>query len=344
MHNMPEIQMQLLGYFPLAFIITSICFISAYVVRFCCIRYKNTFDIDGRFALHALFKALVNPITMLFISIGIFYGIEAIKSLPPQITQVLSVSKRFSFIICIFWFSISYINLYEKKIYNNKAKAINGLDRRTLYALLKLARALLVIIAVTIVMDLFGVSISGILTVAGIGGAAIGFASKDLLSNFFGAIILFIDKPFAVGDYIKLPNGNKGYVEHIDWRVTKLRTDDTSCIYIANSFFLNMSVENCSMRTHRQINQIMRLEYSELSKLEKVTKEIKEMLSSCSEIDNDKIIDCFIESFDSSYVKYEVTAFTKIINKLEFSNLNQKIMLKIAKIFAKHKLHFRSEP
>jgi MscS family membrane protein len=339
-----EIQTQLcyirdfFGEFSWAIVILLSSFVSAYVLRLILLKYKNKFDKSGHFGWYALLQAITTPIFFLLIFIGLFFGIDAIESVHLRVKDFLLVLKKFSFILCAFWFLISYLNIYEKRFYGIKEKTIGGIDKRTVNALIKISRALAILIAIMFVLDIFGIDIRGILTIAGIGGAAIGFAAKDMIANFFGAIMLFIDKPFAVGDSIKLSNGEEGTVEYIGWRITKLRTTNTTCVYIANSLFSNTAVENQSMMTHRRMQQTLKLKYSDITKLETVTKEIRTALFNFSKIDNKKRIDCFLSEFSESSVNCEVSAFTKTINKLESLELNQKIMIKIAKIITKHKL------
>jgi MscS family membrane protein len=326
------------GEFSLAAIIFFLSFISAYVLRLCAIRLQNKFDKFGKFGWYALFKSIANPMFFFCLTIGLFLCIDVVDSLSPNAENVFSIVQKSSFVLCIFWFAMSYTNRYEKKFSKTKDKQIGGIDKRTLHACMKLCKALIIIIAIIFLMSIFGVDIRGILTVAGIGGAAIGFASRDLLANFFGAIMLFIDKPFSVGDNIKLADGREGKVEYIGWRVTKIRTFDTVCIYLPNSLFSNMFVENLSMRTNRLITQDLRLEYSDTSKVESATKDIRDMLFNHPEICNDKRIDCFLSSFEDSHIKCRINAFTKNISKPEFLDLNQRIMINIAKIIKKHKL------
>ena len=72
---------------------------------------------------------------------------------------------------------------------------------------------------------------------------AIGFAAKDLLSNFFGGLFIYLDRPFAVGDWIRSPDREiEGTVEQIGWRVTRIRTFDKRPLYIPNSVFSQISV------------------------------------------------------------------------------------------------------
>ena len=94
-------------------------------------------------------------------------------------------------------------------------------------AITKLLQMFVIITATLVVLQTLGVSVSGVLALGGIGGLAIGFAAKDLLANFFGGLMLYLDRPFAVGDWIRSPDREiEGDVEQIGWRLTRIRTFD----------------------------------------------------------------------------------------------------------------------
>ena len=103
-------------------------------------------------------------------------------------------------------------------------------------------------------MQALGYSISGVLAFGGIGGIAVGFAAKDLLANFFGGLMIYLDRPFSVGDWIRSPDKNiEGTVEEIGWRLTRIRTFDKRPLYVPNSTFTQISVENPSRMLNRRI-------------------------------------------------------------------------------------------
>lgn len=81
-------------------------------------------------------------------------------------------------------------------------------------------------------------SLSGLLTFGGIGGIAVGMAGKDVLSNFFSGIMLYFDRPFSIGDWIRSPDRNiEGTVAEIGWRITRINTfDHRRCTCLIPSF------------------------------------------------------------------------------------------------------------
>ena len=114
-------------------------------------------------------------------------------------------------------------------------------------AMAKLLRLSVIITAGLVVLQTLGFSISGVLAFGGVGGIAVGFAARDLLANFFGGLMIYLDRPFSVGDWVRSPDRNiEGTVERIGWRLTVIRTFDKRPLYVPNSVFANIAVENPS--------------------------------------------------------------------------------------------------
>jgi len=104
----------------------------------------------------------------------------------------------------------------------------------------------IVIIAGTImaILSIWKVSITPLLASAGIVGVAIAIAAKDTLSNFFGGISVFVDRPYKIGDYVVLGEGERGEVVAIGIRSTRIRTRDDIMITIPNSIISNAKIVN----------------------------------------------------------------------------------------------------
>jgi small-conductance mechanosensitive channel len=86
-----------------------------------------------------------------------------------------------------------------------------------------------------IVSDALGVSLAPALTALGVGSLAVALALQDTLSNFFAGVYLVLDKPIELGHFVRLEGGQEGYVEHIGWRSTRLRTLAPSAIIVPNA-------------------------------------------------------------------------------------------------------------
>jgi MscS family membrane protein len=300
-------------------------------------RLNNSNNSGAYFGWQALLKALTNPIMFLCLFIGAILAVDIALSIQSPFKEYIPLSYKVLGIIFFAWVCLADITLYEKKYvkYKGKDKTIGGFNQRTTDILLKILKVLICIIAILLIMDSAGVRMAGILTVAGIGGASIAFASKDLLTNFISTITLYVDKPFSLGHKIKLQDGTEGYVEHIGWRMTRLRTDDKTSLYIANSSFLNGSIENLSHLTHKRINQTIGIRYADLDKFKDIATDIEKLLRKHSDIDRKENIRVVLSDLTPSAIQLKVTACTTTTNKDEFLKIQQEIILRCLKIIAR---------
>jgi MscS family membrane protein len=115
------------------------------------------------------------------------------------------------------------------------------------------------IVGVVLIADVFGFNIGAILTGLGIGGLAFAFAAKDTISNIFGAITLLLDRPFSIGDWIKV-GGAEGEVIGIGMRNTLLRTSTDTVLTLPNGNLVNKDIENFGKRRWRRYQPLLSLD------------------------------------------------------------------------------------
>jgi len=190
---------------------------------------------------------------------------------------------------------------------------------------------------VLVVMQTLGYSVSGILAFGGIGGVAVGFAAKDLLANFFGGLMVYLDRPFAVGDWIRSPDRDiEGTVEEIGWRLTIIRTFDKRPLYLPNSTFTSIAVENPSRMSNRRIYETIGIRYDDLDKMSVIVEDVKKLLLAHPDIDTDQTMIVNFNRFSESSLDFFVYTFTRTINWVEFHEVKQDVLLKISEIIARH--------
>ncbi|MBT5793527.1 MAG: mechanosensitive ion channel family protein, partial [Deltaproteobacteria bacterium] len=227
------------------------------------------------------------------------------------------------------WFLILSIKRTEE----NYLKSEEGYDPTTVFAISKLARIAAGITAALMILQTLGLSISGVLAFGGVGGIAIGFAAKDLLSNFFGGLFIYLDRPFSVGDWVRSPDREiEGTVENIGWRVTRIQTFDKRPLYIPNSVFSQIAVENPSRMTNRRIKETIGVRYDDSSKLESVINQVKEMLKNHPDIDGGKTLIVNFNCFAPSSLDFFIYTFTKTTDWVVFHEVKQDVLFKIIKI------------
>lgn len=212
-----------------------------------------------------------------------------------------------------------------------------SVDITTVHAVSKLLNISIIVSTVLIILQTLGVSVSGVLAFGGIGGLAVGFAAKDMLANFFGALIVYFDKPFKVGDWIRSPDQNiEGTVEEIGWRMTTIRTFDKRPLYVPNSIFTTISVENPSRMKNRRIYETIGIRYDDLSKMQGIVDDVKQMLVDHEEIDDKQTLIVNFNAFSASSCDFFVYTFTHTTDWVRFHEVKQEVLLKIADIIRSH--------
>jgi len=144
-----------------------------------------------------------------------------------------------------------------KKTKSTMDDALIPLFRRT-------TRVALLIILAIMVLDLWGVNITGLLAGVGIAGIAIGFAIKDSLANIFGGISIILDKTIQVGDKVQLSDGTVGLVEDVGIRATSIKTYDNEFVIVPNGTLSTMTIKNFNRPDLKQrVTVLFGVEYGE---------------------------------------------------------------------------------
>jgi MscS family membrane protein len=216
-----------------------------------------------------------------------------------------------------------------------------GRDITTTHIISRILKATIVVIMILLYGEHFGMSVSGLVTFGGIGGIAIGMAGKDILSNFFSGIMLYFDRPFSIGDWIRSPDRNiEGTVVEVGWRMTKITTFDQRPLYVPNSVFSSISVENPSRMTNRRIEASIGLRYEDADKIAGITQDILAMLTSDGNIDQSKTLLVNFNLFGDSSLNIMIYCFTKTTAWGEWLTVQQAVYLKIIDIVHQHGADF----
>ncbi|EPJ45385.1 MAG: small-conductance mechanosensitive channel [Osedax symbiont Rs2] len=244
--------------------------------------------------------------------------------------------RKVGVILLIAWFFIRFIRLSEVKLID-PAGISTSMDSTTVSAFAKLLRLSIIITVSLVVLQSLGYSISGVLAFGGIGGIAVGFAAKDLLANFFGGLMIYMDRPFKVGDWIRSPDKNiEGIVEDIGWRLTRIRTFDKRPLYVPNSTFASISVENPSRMSNRRIYETVGVRYCDIDTLSVILLDVRQMLEQHPEIDTRQTLMVNFNKMAESSLDFFVYTFTKTTNWEHFHKVKEDVLFKVAKIIERH--------
>ncbi len=239
-------------------------------------------------------------------------------------------------VLILCWFSLRFIKQAEKVLID-PSRLKKPMDLTTVHALGKAFKAAVYIVACLVVLQTIGVSVSGILAFGGIGGIAVGFAAKDLLANFFGGLMIYLDRPFKVGDWVRSPDKNiEGTVEDIGWRLTRIRTFDKRPLYVPNSTFASISVENPSRMLNRRIYETIGLRYDDAKSVPVIVEEVRSLLKNHPDIDTNQTLIVNFNAFGAHSLDFFVYTFTKTTDWVEYHKVKEKVLLQIMDVVHKH--------
>ena len=288
-----------------------------------------------------LLKSLQRPLTFLIVLASLVFITETLNVTyqlfedfnKPKILYVL-------IIIIIAWTLIKVLDNY----YNSKSflKGLKSSDdpvviEQTYEITIRIFKIIVILISLLTLMQEFGLSISGLLAFGGVGGLVVGLAAKDLLSNFFGGLMIYFDRPFKVGEFIKSPDRNiEGIVESIGWRLTVVRTFSKNVLYIPNSAFSNIIVENATRMTNRRINEVIGLRYEDLDKIPEIVNKVRAYLDQNNNIDHSNKPVVYFKRFSASSCDFFIYAFTNTKDWREFLEIKEDVLYQTSKIISEN--------
>ncbi len=308
--------------------------ISYILIRLLRVTKKTDSPLDDALISSAL-KTVPTLIWILGLSIAL---IVMGKHFENELFNIVPVVRDAGITICFAWFGWLFIDDGSRRyLAQQRVHERDEIDRTTIDALSKLGHLLIIIAAVLTLMQILGFSVSGLLAAGGIGGIAIGFAAKDLLANFFGGFTIYTDRPFVVGDWIRSPDKDiEGVVEKISWRYTQIRRFNKNPVYVPNSVFTVIAVENPSRMSNRRIKETIGIRYDDIGVMSTIVTDVKAMLQSHPGIDTSKTLIVNFNAFNASSVDFFIYTFARTVVWEEFHAVKQDVLLKIADIVAEN--------
>ena len=290
---------------------------------------KTKTDFDDIFV-----DIIEEPLVLLIVIAGIYYG-TSLLTLSTRIAGFVGNTLKILIILDIAYFIIKFIDtLIVNYVTPLTSKTKTDLDDALIPIVRKLIKAIIIVVTTILILSNFGYDVSSILAGLGIGGLAFALAAKDLLANLFGGAAILGDKPFRIGDRIRV-SGNDGKVEEIGMRSTKIRTLDGTLLTIPNSVVADSVVENVSKENARKIKTSIGLTYDTSDKkTEKAIQILKDIIKKNKDTDDKSIV--ILDEFGDFALSLLVIYWIKDLNNI--LDVKNKINLEIKKQFTKAKI------
>jgi MscS family membrane protein len=195
-------------------------------------------------------EPVAKPLSLfvVFILIIVLYPL---LQLPVEVSYYLNYAFRAIlpiFAILVFYKLVDVLGLYLERL---AGSTDSSLDNHVVPLIKKVLRVFVVIIGGLFILQNLDVNITALLAGISIGGLALALAAQDTLKNFFGSLMIFIDKPFSVGHWISSGDID-GTVEEVGFRSTRIRTFRNSLTYVPNGKLADSTIDNHGLRQYRR--------------------------------------------------------------------------------------------
>ncbi|AFY48484.1 small-conductance mechanosensitive channel [Nostoc sp. PCC 7524] len=194
------------------------------------------------------YQKLIKPNEGLITVVSIIGIIETITVIFPknQWTNSFEIITSLILAIAASWLASQlFKNFFDFYLLNAAFKSGQKISSELLILFKWLANLIIVFLAILIYAQTHQINVFGLLASLGIGGLAVAFAAQKTLEQVLGGIVLYLDRPFVIDDYIGLPDGTFGRVESIGLRSTRIRTSGKGTLVIVpNSSLTQVNIEN----------------------------------------------------------------------------------------------------
>lgn len=278
-----------------------------------------------------VFRSLHSPLLALIVVCGIYLLgmlIDA-QARIGVLAQVLNPALHVGIIGMIAWAGWNLLKTYPQ-IHRPHRHELDPM----IYDLAgKFARLILLTIAALLILKTLHFPIASLLTVGGVAGIAIGFAAQGVVSNLFGALVIYLDKPFKIGEWIVLPEINiSGTVEHIGWRSTRIRGFDTSPYYVPNYVFNSHVVETPPRMQARRIQQTVPVRYADAERLPQILRQLREYIDQHPGIDHTQSRMVNFTGYGTHSLDLLIYCFASTVQWGESLDIQEDVLLGAARI------------
>ena len=274
------------------------------------------------------------PLRTIFTFVGIYIALNIIKnatSISPEIQSILDKGIKILLILFVAKAFGEGLDEKNKVFVKIRDKSNRDIDKSTMNAILRITKIAIYVLAGFMVISELGYNISGFITGLGLSSVVITLAAQDTAKSLIGGLAIFLDKPFKVGDYIKVDQ-YEGTVEEIRFRTTSIRTLENTVLHVANSEMSVSAIINYSEMEKRRYYSKLVLEFgTSLKKVESVKNKINSMLIQMDEIEKETIMINFQEISDNG-MDLVVVAYINRTNYAEYLDIKEEINYRIMEI------------
>ncbi len=253
--------------------------------------------------------AASKPVGYLLLIMGLA-GACAVLPLPTKVALLVFGAIKVVASADVIWFLFRIVDVVAEYLARLTRRTESQLDDQLIPLLSKALKVTVVLVGAVTALQVLGINVTGLVAGLGIGGLAVALGLQDTLANFFGSVFIFIDRPFAVGDWIKVGDV-EGTVTEVGFRSTRIETFPKTVVTIPNKTVANAVIDNKSRMPKRRVMQTIGVTYETTAQqMTEVVEAIRKTLENDDGVHQEYIVVRFTEFADSS-LNILVYYFTK---------------------------------
>ena len=234
-------------------------------------------------------------------------------------------------ILSLGWFLMRLLDVAATQLHNVFKKRNDDMGQAMIPVVRKILKPILFVIVLIVALQNIGLNVSGLLAGLGIGGLAFALAAKDTLANVFGSVAIAFDRPFKVGDLVKL-DGEIGTVEDVGLRTTRIRTLDRTVISIPNAKVADTKIENYAPRDRIRMLATLGVQYDTTKEqLQYIVDEMKRCLVAHPMVWQEAFSVRFI-GYGASSLDIEMFCYISTTDFNEFTGVQEELLTTFGEI------------
>jgi len=246
----------------------------------------------------------------------------------PNVRGFVGGAVKVFYGVLLVWFLFRIVDVLVHYLQKLASRTGSGLDDQLVPVIRKALKITIGLLCGVWTVQLLGYNVSSLIAGLGIGGLAVALALQDALGNFFGSIVILLDRPFKVGDLIRV-EGVEGFVEQIGFRSTRIRTWPASQVSIPNKTIANSMIDNWSRMPKRQVNQVIGVTYeTSADEMERAVAAIRRIIENDPGVAKDLVVVRFTDFGDSS-LNIQVLYYTSAVTLPEHYETKERINLAV---------------
>lgn len=284
-----------------------------------------------RFTLFA--EAVYTPaITLIWYLVALFsFELVTDDLLSQAHPKTWSTLLNGGIVLSLGWFFLRFKNKLINHSLEESAQTGKLQDANSMLALSKLLTVVIGIIVIVLLNDFTGMSFTTLLAFGGVGGLALAFASQEIVSNFFGGLMIHMTRPFLLGEIVSIPaHSIEGTVEEIGWYQTRIRSTAKSAVYVPNSLFTKALLVNKSRLTHRLLDEVIFVEISPITSVSVLIQDIEAYVSKHPRFDHAEWAGARIKSLRGNVFEIGVSGLTRCPLLQDFYHVRDGVLLHVA--------------